>query len=317
MKWFKHDSDATSDAKIKKLIIRHGAIGYAVYFHCLELIAGDISKHNLTFELEHDSEIIADNLKITGTNQKSGAEIVEGIMISLLDLNLFQSFNNHIFCIKLAKRLDSSMTSNPEFRKLIQNSHDSVMISHDRVMQEEKRTEEKRTEEKEDNSHDSVMTKSVYQPYIPPTNPGDGLGKRIQQAIDYWNSKTASERKDTIPHCRYLHSQLPDIGSITTKFAVFTQDDIYKAIDNLEICWRKIEPKYQPRSFHGFIHKIDSWLDSANPLEKYNIKKTAEPKIEDFRYQQYSDPIIEENIRVLEEQGPASFDIGKLKEKYS
>ena len=80
MKWFKHDSDASSDAKIKKLIIRHGAVGYAVYFHCIELITSSISENNLTFELEHDSEIIADNLKIIGDSTKSGMEIVENIM---------------------------------------------------------------------------------------------------------------------------------------------------------------------------------------------------------------------------------------------
>ena len=64
MKWFKHDANASTDAKIKKLIIRHGAEGYAVYFHCLELIVSDLEDTNVTFELEHDSEIIADNLKI-------------------------------------------------------------------------------------------------------------------------------------------------------------------------------------------------------------------------------------------------------------
>jgi len=56
MRWFKHDTDASSDAKIKKLLIRHGAVGYAIYFHCLELIASDICETNITFELEHDSE---------------------------------------------------------------------------------------------------------------------------------------------------------------------------------------------------------------------------------------------------------------------
>ena len=64
MQWFKHDTDATQDAKIKKLLIRFGAIGYAIYFHCLALLAAETSDNNLTFELEHDSEIIASNLFI-------------------------------------------------------------------------------------------------------------------------------------------------------------------------------------------------------------------------------------------------------------
>ena len=165
MKWFKHDSDASSDAKIKKLLIRYGAVGYAVYFHCLELIAGNVSNDNITFELEHDSEIIADNLRIRGTSDKSGVQVVEEIMRYLIDLNLFENHDGRITCFKMIKRLDSSMTSNSRFRKLIleakshhtllsnnhdsnAKSHDPVMMNHDSVMQEENRREEKRIEEK-------------------------------------------------------------------------------------------------------------------------------------------------------------------------
>ena len=47
MQWFKHDTNATMDFKIKKLIIKYGAVGYAIYFHCLELIADSISDNNI------------------------------------------------------------------------------------------------------------------------------------------------------------------------------------------------------------------------------------------------------------------------------
>ena len=157
MKWFKHDSDASSDAKIKKLVIRHGAIGYAVYFHCLELIAGNVSNDNITFELEHDSEIIADNLRIKGTAEKSGVQVVEEIMHYIVQLELFENHDGRITCFKMIKRLDSSMTGNPAFRKLIADaknshdlideSHDSVMMRHDSVMLEENRIEKNRKEE--------------------------------------------------------------------------------------------------------------------------------------------------------------------------
>lgn len=137
MNWFKHDADATQDAKIKKLLIRHGAVGYAIYFHCLELIAAEVSESNLTFELEHDSEIIADNLHIHGTAGMSGIQIVEDIMRYIIELGLFEESNDRIFCFKLLKRMDLSMTSNPNFRKLIaaaKENHDAVMMGHDDVM---------------------------------------------------------------------------------------------------------------------------------------------------------------------------------------
>ena len=145
MKWFKHDTDASTDAKIKKLIMRYGAEGYAVYFHCLELIAGNISENNITFELEHDAEIIADNLKIKGTAERSSIDIVNDIMLCILELNLLTQSDGRIFCFKLLKRLDSSMTSSTKFRGFItvaKESHDKVMISHDSVMQDKKRIEE-------------------------------------------------------------------------------------------------------------------------------------------------------------------------------
>ena len=138
MNWFQHDADSTQDAKIKKLLIRHGAVGYAVYFHCLELIIGDVCETNITFELEHDSEIIADNLKITGTGDKSGRDIVEGIMHTIVDLGLFTNENGHIFCFKLLKRINMSMTSNKGLREAIatakDENHDEIMTHHDNIM---------------------------------------------------------------------------------------------------------------------------------------------------------------------------------------
>lgn len=142
MQWFKHDSNTTMDFKIKKLIIKYGAVGYAIYFHCLELIAGGINENNITFELEHDSEIIADDLRINSTPDKSGKELVEEIMRYMITLNLFEENNGHIFCFKLLKRLDTSMTSNNKLRSLItkaKENHDGVMINPDSIMQDKTR----------------------------------------------------------------------------------------------------------------------------------------------------------------------------------
>ena len=177
MLWFKHDSDATQDAKIKKLLIRYGAIGYAIYFHCLELIAADVSETNLTFELEHDSEIIADNLHIKGTAEKSGIAIVEEIMMYIIELGLFTCSDNHIFCFKLLKRLDTSMTSKTAFRAMITEAkerHDVVMISHDDIMLDKKRRDkDKNREEKNKSKQDKI--------FIPPTK---------DEAFAFWSENS-------------------------------------------------------------------------------------------------------------------------------
>lgn len=154
MKWFKHDTDAHSDAKLRKLLIRHGAVAYAVYFHCLELIASEVNELNFDFMLEHDAEIIADNLKVRPVGDKSGGEIVAEILQELVTLNLLEEKSGQLYCTKMLKRLDSSMTSSKSpMRKIIQQTknhgsasenHGSTSKSHGSAMEDKKRKEEKR-----------------------------------------------------------------------------------------------------------------------------------------------------------------------------
>lgn len=143
MKWFKHDSDAHRDAKLKKLLIKYGLQGYGLYFYCLELIVNNIDESNLTFELEYDSELIAHDLNLSH-------ELIQEMMTYMVNLGLFESDSGRITCLKIAKRLDKSMTSNSSVRKLIDSvreSHDSVMMPSSKVMLDKKRRDKKRSEE--------------------------------------------------------------------------------------------------------------------------------------------------------------------------
>lgn len=113
MKWFKHESNAHNDAKLGKLRIRYGAEGYGIYWYCLELIAGSVSNHNLTFELEHDAEIISKDFDLHEDH-------VAEMMRYMCDLGLFEvGDGGMITCLKMALRLDQSATSIPVFRKAI------------------------------------------------------------------------------------------------------------------------------------------------------------------------------------------------------
>lgn len=113
MRWFQHETDAHRDTKIKKLINEYGSDGYAVYFYCLELIAGDLDSDNITFELEDDAELIGQYLKVDTLR-------VEKIMKKCLELELF-GINEYgkINCIKMAKFLSADYTRNPKLKKLI------------------------------------------------------------------------------------------------------------------------------------------------------------------------------------------------------
>ena len=191
MQWFKHDTNTTMDFKIKKLIIKYGAVGYAIYFHCLELIASEISENNITFELEHDSEIIADDLRIKGSEQQSGKELVEEIMRYMISLNLFEESEGHIFCFKLLKRLDTSMTSNAKLRDLIskakkqeqflgfqeekKENHDTVMTKLDYVMQDKNRIDKTTKDKKRvDNTNNYCLEQSEEKADVEPLILNDG-----------------------------------------------------------------------------------------------------------------------------------------------
>jgi len=102
--------------------MKYRAEGYALYWYCIELIAGGIDKNNITFELEHDAELIGYDLGIDQVK-------VEEIMRYMVEIDLF-SFNesNRIVCLKLANRLDESTSKNPEIRRVINQARENGML---------------------------------------------------------------------------------------------------------------------------------------------------------------------------------------------
>ena len=151
MKWFKHDSDARGDIKLRKVLMRFGADGYALYWYCLEIIAGKVDGNNVTFELEHDAEILGNDLKIDSLR-------VEEIMRYMISLDLFEVHEGRIRCLKMAKRLDERFTRSAALKGVIKggkhclSSEDSLktnqQMSEDSLKAVAARREEKRREEK-------------------------------------------------------------------------------------------------------------------------------------------------------------------------
>lgn len=158
MQWFKHDSDANLDAKLQNVLLDYGLEGYGLYWYCIELITGKINADNITFSLEHDARIIARN---TG----STPEKVSKMMQYFVELGLFENSNGVITCIKLAKRLDQSQTSNPKMRKMIQE----IKQNHDGVMMES-------CKNRIDKNRIDKNKKPKTKRFVPPT---------LQQVIDY------------------------------------------------------------------------------------------------------------------------------------
>ena len=135
MDWFRHDSNANLDEKLQEVLLDYGLEGYGLYWYCIELIVGKTNTDNITFELKHDARIIARN---TGSTPQK----VEEMMKRFVTLGLFENVDGKITCLKVAKRLMSSATSNPQMRNLIQNiklSHDGVMTASDKISSDKTR----------------------------------------------------------------------------------------------------------------------------------------------------------------------------------
>lgn len=113
MKWFKHFTNAHNSNDLTKVRMKYGADGYAIYWYCLELVAGDLgTAEEITFELKHDAEVIGYNLKIDSIR-------VEEIMRYMVTIGLFDNADGVITCLKLAKYLDKKTTRNAQIHRII------------------------------------------------------------------------------------------------------------------------------------------------------------------------------------------------------
>jgi len=157
MDWFKHDSNANLDEKLQEVLLDYGLEGYGLYWYCIELIVGKVSADNITFELKHDARIIARN---TGSSPQK----VQEMMTRFVDLGLFESQNGAITCLKVAKRLMTSATSNPQMRSLIQNiKHNNQTVNepscyrHDDIMLDKNRLDKIRLDNKEKHARKNAL----------------------------------------------------------------------------------------------------------------------------------------------------------------
>ncbi|MCH8871409.1 DUF4373 domain-containing protein [candidate division KSB1 bacterium] len=140
MKWYKHDANANCDAKLRHVRLKYGMEGYGLYWYCLELIAQNVERHNLSFELEHDAEIISADVGIH-------FELVQEMMMFMVDLGLFERSNGVITCLKLASRTDEYtqklLRSMPNVPTISRQCPDKVPPN--RIEQKKTRTEETTT----------------------------------------------------------------------------------------------------------------------------------------------------------------------------
>lgn len=116
MKWFKHDTNALSDAKIEKLMMKYGLEGYGFYFACVELIAASLVLDSCEFKLEHDVELLAHKFK-------KKPEKIQEMLEYCVEIGLLQydKGSKCFICLTLAKRLDNTLAQSPEIKNIIKS----------------------------------------------------------------------------------------------------------------------------------------------------------------------------------------------------
>jgi len=131
------------------------------------------------------------------------------MMRYFVDQGLFESCHGVITCLKLAKRLDKSMTSNPEMRQIIQSlrspeSHDSIMTESENVMQDETRLDETKVSLPEDAVEEEKQKRNTQLPkdFKPNQNnietakkSGVDIEYQLQQFTD-WHLAKGTKYKD-------------------------------------------------------------------------------------------------------------------------
>lgn len=210
MKWFKHDSDAHTDAKLKRVRHKYGIVGYGLYWYCVELIAGKIDKQNITFELEEDAELIAVEWNLDQIK-------VEEIMRFFVDIRLFECENSVITCFKLAKRLDDTNAKNPQIKSILGRlfPSDSESVGESPNNSGQNRLEENRKEKD---------SKGKSSRFVPPT---------LQEVTDY-----VREKNYTVDPERFVNHYETNGWRVGKNKMVSWKH----AVAN----WQKSEPKKQP-----------------------------------------------------------------------
>ena len=232
MKWFKHDSGASMDARLMKVRHKYGMEGYGLYWYMVELIAGNVSSQNITFELEHDAETIALEWRLDQLR-------VQEMMLYMAKLGLFEANEGRITCLKLAKRLDDTNSKNPQIKSIVNrlnhrespNNSDTLgetPSNSEKLRPEEKRLEEIRLEEK-----NTACTTGENKPPDGDLSPPAAARVPYQKILDLYHDelpglptvrKLTDTRRGYIRQ-RWLDGDLPDLDTWGKYFKYVSTSD--------------------------------------------------------------------------------------------
>jgi len=257
------------DSKLQEILLDYGLEGYGLYWYCLEMIVNKIDVDNLTFELEHDARIIARN---TGSTPKKISEM----MLRFVELDLFQNSQGRVTCLKLLQRLDKSMTSNAKFRTMMdkaKESHDSVMIEPDLVMQDKITLQEITQEEitlKESNKSPEVK-KSKFCPVHFASSEYQGYELNLESWTE-WCEFRKDGKKPIIKTTAVKQLKMLVNYSIDEQKEIIDKSIIgqYQGLFPLK---NQTQPRYASNQTNSFDLDSDDFMNEQSFSEKYGVQK--------------------------------------------
>lgn len=170
MKWFKHDTAARHDTKLKLLKKKYGAAGYGVYFQLLEIVGENIKDSNQQdwgfVEEIHTIETLADESGVSPDKLRT-------MLGYMNELGLIYKISGRLCAPKILSRLDEyaqkrkgSFDVLARENELNEQYRDSVgtQSGESRAL-EQIRTEQIRTDKKREEAHSSLddITEEVCQ----------------------------------------------------------------------------------------------------------------------------------------------------------
>jgi hypothetical protein len=140
MKWFKHDTDASNDPKIKKLKKKFGMFGYGVYFNLLEIIARKMENNISEFGyLPNDWDNESLELEF-----EQDANTVQTVFDYMCEIGLFEKKQGRLYNSKIQSRCDDYTARILRNKAQSEQSTNSVRTKSDKVSLEENRIDKNR-----------------------------------------------------------------------------------------------------------------------------------------------------------------------------
>ena len=242
MQWIKHLTDMIDDPKIRRLIRKHGALGYAVYNIAIERIGKRLSTASPLPDLEETAEDIADLLQ-------SDTVKVEEVMLTAMQIGLFEQdeVTGRMVCAKIYKFVDSAQTRSVEIKRMV-NAYKGRLSQTVTDCLAQNRLEENRLEE---NKEGDEATASV------------SSNTEIDAIIDYLNTKAGRHYRHTEPNRKGIRARIAE---------GYTSADCRRVIDTKVAEWQGTDMEKHLNCETLFRpSKFDKYLNQAKPTtdDKY------------------------------------------------